>query len=78
MSKRRDAPTPVAAAAGEVLTVREASALLAVNEKTLYAEIKAGLFPAIRLGRVIRISRTVLAAALEQGRVPGTLRPAKK
>jgi excisionase family DNA binding protein len=52
-----------------VLTVREAAALLNVNVKTLYAEITAGRFPAIRLGRAIRISRSVVASALEQGRV---------
>ena len=52
-----------------VLTVREAAALLGVNVKTLYAEIAAGRFPAIRLGRAIRISRSVIASSLEQGRV---------
>jgi excisionase family DNA binding protein len=36
-----------------VLTVREAAGLLGVNVKTLYAEITAGRFPAIRLGRAI-------------------------
>ena len=52
-----------------VLTVREAARMLGVNVKTLYAEIKAGRFPAIRLGRAIRISRSVIASSLEQGRV---------
>jgi excisionase family DNA binding protein len=52
-----------------VLTVREAAGLLGVNVKTLYAEITAGRFPAIRLGRAIRISRSVIASSLEQGRV---------
>jgi excisionase family DNA binding protein len=49
--------------------VGEAAALLGVNVKTLYAEINANRFPAIRLGRVIRISRAVVTAILEQGRV---------
>jgi excisionase family DNA binding protein len=52
-----------------VLTVREAAALLGVNVKTLYAEITAGRFPALRLGRAIRIARSVVASFLEQGRV---------
>jgi excisionase family DNA binding protein len=54
------------------LTVREAAALLRVNVKTLYAEIALGHFPAIRLGRVLRISRNVVASCLEQGRVAPT------
>jgi len=49
------------------LTVREAADILGVNVKTLYAEITAGRFPAIRLGRAIRISRSVVASSLEQG-----------
>ena len=52
-----------------VLTVREAAALLGVNVKTLYAEIAAGRFPALRLGRAIRIARAVITSFLEQGRV---------
>jgi excisionase family DNA binding protein len=52
-----------------VLTVREASDLLGVNVKTLYAEITAGRFPALRVGRAIRIARSVIASLLEQGRV---------
>lgn len=52
---------------GPMATVREAAQILGVNVKTLYAEIQAGRFPAIRLGRVIRISRTVLASMVEQG-----------
>ena len=52
-----------------VITVREAAALLGVNVKTLYAEIAARRFPAMRLGRAIRIARTVITSFLEQGRV---------
>jgi len=55
-----------------VLTVREAAGVLGVNVKTLYAEIASGRFPAIRLGRVIRIARNVVASFLEQGRVAPT------
>jgi excisionase family DNA binding protein len=53
-----------------VVSVREAADRLHVNIKTIYAEITAGRFPAIRLGRAIRIPRAVLAAALEEGRLP--------
>jgi excisionase family DNA binding protein len=52
-----------------VMSVREAAAILDVNVKTLYAEIAADRFPAIRLGRVIRIARNVVTSCLEQGRV---------
>lgn len=50
-----------------VLTVREAAELLHVDRKTIYAEIAARRFPAIRLGRAIRIPRAALTAVLEQG-----------
>jgi len=52
-----------------VLTVREAAEILGVNVKTLYAEIAAQRFPALRLGRAIRIASAVIASFLEQGRV---------
>ena len=50
-----------------VMTVKEAAKALGVNAKTLYAEIAAGRFPAIRLGRVLRVARHGLASVLEQG-----------
>lgn len=52
-----------------VLTVKEAAAAIGVNVKTLYAEIATGRFPALRVGRVIRIARNVVASFLQQGRV---------
>ena len=52
-----------------VFTVREAAVILCVNVKTLYAEIAAGRFPALRVGRAIRIARSVIVSFLEQGRV---------
>jgi excisionase family DNA binding protein len=52
-----------------VLSVRETAAILGVNPKTLYNEIALERFPAIRLGRTIRIARNVVASCLEQGRV---------
>ena len=51
-----------------VLTVKEVAAILGVNVKTLYAEIDAGIFPALRVGKVIRIPTNMLASML-QGRV---------
>jgi len=48
-----------------VLTVKEAAAILGVNVKTLYEDIKAGRFPALRVGRVIRIATNVLASLLK-------------
>ena len=52
-----------------VVTVGEAANLLRINLKTLYAEIAADRFPAIRLGRVLRFAHRVLASILEQTRV---------
>jgi excisionase family DNA binding protein len=50
-----------------VFTVRETAAIYGVNVKTLYAEIAAGRFPAIKVGRAIRIARSVIVSFLEQG-----------
>ncbi len=45
----------------EVLTVEEAAAFLRVNRKTLYEAVRLGSVPGvIRLGRVIRISKSAL------------------
>ena len=51
-----------------VLTVKEVAAILGVNVKTIYAGIEAGSIPAIRVGKVIRVSTNMLASLL-QGRV---------
>ncbi|WP_141323173.1 helix-turn-helix domain-containing protein [Myxococcus sp. AB025B] len=45
----------------DFLTVEEAAALLRVNRKTLYEAIRLGQVPGIvRLGRVLRIRRSIL------------------
>jgi excisionase family DNA binding protein len=45
----------------EVLTVEEAAAFLRVNRKTFYEAVRLGSVPGvIRLGRVIRISKSAL------------------
>jgi excisionase family DNA binding protein len=69
MSVETNARTTTASTDLQTLTVDEAAAVLRVNVKTLYAEIAAGRFPAIRLGRAIRISRAVVVSTLEQGRI---------
>ena len=51
----------------EVLTVREAAAFLRVNPKTLYNEISRGSFPARRVGKSLRVSRSALLDWLAQG-----------
>ena len=62
-----------------VLPVKEAAAAIGVNVKTLYDDINAGRFPALRVGRVIRISRNVVASFLQQGCVapPGGIHAGK-
>ncbi len=67
MSEREKASTPPLLSG--VVTVGEAAAHLDVDRKTLYAEIAAGRFPAIHIGRAIRIPRAVLTLALEHGRL---------
>jgi len=45
----------------DVLTVEEAAAFLRVNRKTFYEAVRLGSVPGvIRLGRVIRISKSAL------------------
>jgi excisionase family DNA binding protein len=45
---------------GEFLTVREAASLLRLNVKTIYAAIRRGHLPAVRIGEAIRIPRWAL------------------
>jgi excisionase family DNA binding protein len=60
------------------LTVKEAAGIFGLNVKTLYAEINAKRFPALRVGRVIRIGRDVVAS-YQQGCVapPGGIHAGK-
>jgi excisionase family DNA binding protein len=56
--------------APEVLTVEEAAALLRVNHKTLRDAIRRNEVPGVvRLGRVIRLSRTALLEWLQASAV---------
>ena len=51
------------------MTVAEAAQAFRVNVKTIYAMIAKGELPYVRVGRLIRIPRAVVASLLEQGRV---------
>ena len=53
----------------QMLTVREAAALLKVNIKTVYSEIAAGHIAFVRVGRLIRIPRAVLSSMVQQVRM---------
>jgi excisionase family DNA binding protein len=53
----------------QMLTVKEAAALLKVNVKTVYAEIAAGRISYVKIGRLFRIPRTVLSSMVQQVRV---------
>ncbi len=56
----------ISAALPDVLTVEEAAALLRVNRKTLYEAVRLGSIPGvIRIGRSIRISRSILLGWVE-------------
>jgi excisionase family DNA binding protein len=51
----------------EVFTVSEVAALLKLNEQTIRNWIDAGSLPALRIGRRLRIRRTVLQEILAHG-----------
>jgi excisionase family DNA binding protein len=56
-----------AAAAGEILTLEEAAALLRVSDDVLRARAQAGELPARRFGEEWRFARSALLAWLAQG-----------
>jgi excisionase family DNA binding protein len=51
----------------ELFTVSEVAALLKLNEQTIRNWIDSGSLPALRIGRRLRIKRTVLQGILEHG-----------
>jgi excisionase family DNA binding protein len=51
------------------LSIREFAALLRVDHKTVRTAIAEGRIPVVRLGRVIRIHRSVLEMLATQARV---------
>jgi excisionase family DNA binding protein len=60
--------TPINVAASELLTTEEVIAFLRVNTRTLYRLIRAGDFPAVRVGRQWRFRRGDLEAWLRRDR----------
>ena len=51
----------------ELFTVAEVAAILKLNQQTVRNWIDAGQLPALRIGRRVRIRRTVLEDILEHG-----------
>ena len=51
----------------DVLTVKEAAALLRVNHKLVYESIRRGDLPAVKLGKRIVIPKQALARLLAEG-----------
>lgn len=58
----------VTADAQDVMTVPEAAKLLRVNHKTVRAACAKGTLPHVRIGKLIRLSRTALLRWIETGR----------
>ncbi|HVE91934.1 MAG TPA: helix-turn-helix domain-containing protein [Actinomycetota bacterium] len=60
----------------EVLTVQEAAAFLRIGRDAVYAAVRKGELPAIRIGRYVRFNRDRLrafAGSLEREGPPGAL-----
>jgi excisionase family DNA binding protein len=51
----------------ELLTPKQVAQILRVTQQRVYALVRAGLLPAIRVGRGLRFSRRGLAAWIRQG-----------
>lgn len=52
---------------GDVMTVPEVAEFLRVDKRAIYAAIRQGQLPAIRVGRLLRVHRERLAAQLAGG-----------
>ncbi len=61
----RDQIRPYAGRDPVMLTVQEAAALLACSDDTVYAMIREGRIPAMRLRNTYRIDRYLMFRALE-------------
>lgn len=55
----------------EVLTVEQAAEYLQIHKVTIYKYIRAGLLPAVKLGKVYRILRRDLEALVTSPRALG-------
>jgi excisionase family DNA binding protein len=64
MSERQESTEP---AVERLLVGREAAAILAVSERTLWELTKRGVIECVRVGRSVRYSRAALAAFIERG-----------
>lgn len=60
-------PKRVAALTDEVFTVAEVATILKINQQTVRNWIDAGVLPALRVGRAVRIKREVLQDVLDNG-----------
>jgi excisionase family DNA binding protein len=54
----------------EWLTVPEAVRILPISRTTLYDAIKAGLVPAVRFGRAVRLTTATVTALTQTGIPP--------
>jgi excisionase family DNA binding protein len=59
MSRPREYPEGT-----EAVTMKEAARILGIGEYAVYLRIKDGTIPAIRLGKLVRISRKALERIL--------------
>lgn len=65
-----DESTGLEGTAREILTVEQAAAYLQIHKVTVYKYIRAGVLPAVKLGKVYRIFRKdveALSATLQSG-----------
>jgi excisionase family DNA binding protein len=53
----------------EYLTIRETSEFLSVSTQTVRAMIKRGELPAVKIGKLVRISKGAIDAMLSKGAV---------
>lgn len=56
----------------DILTADEVAVLLRLDRKTVYTAAKSGLLPCLRIGRLLRFSRTAVLQCVAQGRVVAT------
>ena len=78
----RDNQTPIPDLVGEILTPREAAALLRIGRTKLWELTRTGEFPAYRIGNgrtsSLRYKRSELLSWLEQRQLRPTVAPRKQ
>ena len=60
-------PKQAPALTDEVFTVAEVASILKLNQQTVRNWIDAGVLPALKIGRRVRVRRSVLEDVLERG-----------